>query len=149
MMFYTHLIFAFFFSLISVRYLHPNNQILFVILVLIGGSLPDLDHPNSKLGRYFKIINMFLKHRGILHSLLVLPIISLLLYYFDYGYFSLPIIVGYFSHLVGDAITKEGIKPFHPISSFRVNGFIRVGGFSEVVLFIVILFLSGYFLFTF
>jgi inner membrane protein len=41
-----------------------------LILTLFSGVLPDIDHPNSELGRYFKVVGKFLPHRGITHSLL-------------------------------------------------------------------------------
>jgi len=68
------------------------------------------------------------------------------LYYFNYSRFSLPIIVGYISHLIGDAITKEGIMPFYPFSGFRIKGFIRTGGLIEQILFIALMVVSAYFL---
>ncbi len=149
MMYYTHLIFAFLAGLLGIKLFHPSNQILFMVLVLFSGLLPDIDHPKSKLGRYFRPLNFFISHRGIFHSLMILPVISLLLYYFNYSYLSLPIIVGYISHLIGDAITKEGIMPLYPVSKMRINGFISVGGFLEKILFIGLVLLSGYFLFAF
>ncbi len=145
MLFYTHLIFAFLSGLFAIRYFSISDQILFIILVLFSGLLPDIDSPNSKFGKYFKHLMPF-KHRGFIHSLIVLPVIAFILYYFNYSRFSLPIIVGYISHLIGDAITKEGIMPFYPFSGFRIKGFIRTGGLIEQILFIALMVVSAYFL---
>ena len=146
MLFYTHLALAFLFGLIGISYFHPSNQILFIILVLFGGLLPDVDSSKSKLGSKVKVISIFFKHRGIFHSLLILPVIAFLLYYFGYSHFALPIIIGYVSHFVGDIVTKEGLMLLYPLSDFRIKGMIRTGGFIEKIIFIALLLMSGYFL---
>ena len=146
MMFYTHLVLAFVIGLLSINYFHPSNVILFMVIVMFGGILPDIDHPKSKLGSYFKLINWLVKHRGILHSLLILPVIALLLSYFNYSFISIPLIIGYIAHLIGDIVTKEGLMLLYPLSDFRINGFIKVGGLLEKLIFIALLILSGYLL---
>lgn len=146
MMFYTHLVLAFLIGLISINYLHPSNVILFMIIVLFGGIFPDIDHPKSKLGSYFKLINWLFKHRGIFHSILILPLIALILHIFDYSRFSLPLIIGYIAHLIGDITTKEGIMPLHPLSKYRLSGFIKTNGFLEKLILLFLLILSGYLL---
>lgn len=146
MMFYTHLALAFIAGILAINYFHPANQILFIILVLFAGIFPDIDHPNSKLGSYVKIISWLFRHRGIFHSILILPLIALILQYFNYSRFSLPLIIGYAAHLLGDISTKEGLMLFHPLSSYRISGFIRTGGFLERIIFMALLVLSGYLL---
>lgn len=145
-MFYTHLVLAFVMGLLSINYFHPSNVILFMVIVMFGGILPDIDHPKSKLGSYFKLINWLVKHRGIFHSLLILPVIALVLSYFNYSFISLPLIIGYVAHLIGDIVTKEGLMLLYPLSDFRISGFIKVGGLSEKLIFIALLILSGYLL---
>ena len=146
MLYYTHLAFGFLLGLLGIKYFGVQNQILFIILVLFAALLPDIDSPNSKLGSKVKIISLFFKHRGILHSLLILPVISFILFYFNFSRFSLPILIGYLSHLIGDSITKEGIMLFSPFSKFRIKGFIKTGGIIEHIIFLVLIVLSGYFL---
>jgi inner membrane protein len=118
---------------------------MFIILVMFAGTLPDVDHPKTKLGKYFKHFHIF-EHRGFMHSFLVLPLIALILYYFKLYHFALPIIIGYASHLVSDLVTKEGIMPLHPITRFRLHGFIKTGGLIELILFVLFVFLSFYYL---
>ena len=146
MLYYTHLAFGFLLGLVGINYFNIQNQILFIILVLFAALLPDIDSPNSKLGSKVKIISLFFKHRGILHSLLILPVISLILLYFNYSRFSLPVLIGYVSHLIGDSITKEGIMLFSPLSKFRIKGFIKTGGIIEHIIFIVLVVISGFYL---
>jgi len=139
-MFKTHVAAGFLFGIFSIQYLTPVNQILFMSLVLIGAILPDIDHPKSKLGSKFKIVSLFFEHRGFFHSLFVLPVIALVLFLTTKtNYYSLPLIIGYLSHLLTDAMTKEGIMLFHPISKARINGFITTGGFFEYILFFAII----------
>ena len=138
-MFKTHVAAGFLAGIFLMQYFSPASQLLFISLVLIGAILPDIDHPKSKIGRNFKIVSLFFEHRGFFHSLLVLPVIAFLLLYFTKtSYYSLPLIIGYLSHLVTDAVTKEGIMPFHPLSRARISGFIRTGGFFEYVIFFAI-----------
>ena len=67
MQFKTHLLFGMFLGLLVLPILNPNNSILFVMLVLIGSALPDIDHPNSKVGKWFKPIGWLFEHRGFFH----------------------------------------------------------------------------------
>ena len=80
-MFKTHIAAGFLAGIFAVKYLAPANQILFMGLVLIGAALPDIDHPKSKLGSKFRIISMFFEHRGFFHSLFVLPVIAVALFF--------------------------------------------------------------------
>ncbi|HME87277.1 MAG TPA: metal-dependent hydrolase [Candidatus Nanoarchaeia archaeon] len=146
MLFKTHIAIAFLFGLLSISFLNPHNQILFIVLVMFGGLLPDIDHPKSKIGKYTPIAFLF-EHRGFFHSFLVIPVIVVLLYFvFDLPSFAVPIAIGYISHLTSDAVTKEGIMPLHPISRKRINGMIRTGGILEFFIFVSVVILSGYLL---
>ncbi|MBW3022991.1 metal-dependent hydrolase [Candidatus Woesearchaeota archaeon] len=137
-MFKTHIVAGFLAGILLIPYLNPANQILFMALVLIGAILPDIDHPNSKLGKRVKVVSMFFEHRGFFHSFLVLPVIALILYYFTKtNFYSVPLVIGYISHLLTDAVTKEGIMVFHPISKARIRGFIATGGAFEYVLLVI------------
>jgi membrane-bound metal-dependent hydrolase YbcI (DUF457 family) len=52
-----------------------------LILVIFAGVFPDIDHPGSELGRYFKPLGKVLPHRGITHSILGTSIFVALLYF--------------------------------------------------------------------
>ena len=133
-MFKTHISFGFLSGILAIPYLNPANQILFMALVMMGALLPDVDHPKSKLGRNVKLIGYLFEHRGFFHSFLMIPVIAFIIWHFTQSYvYIIPLGVGYASHLVSDAITKEGIMPFHPLSRFRLRGFIRTGGFAEYI----------------
>jgi len=132
-MFRTHIIFSFLTGLIFINVLNPANQILFMILVLFGSAVPDIDHPNSKIGKNFKIIGWLFKHRGIFHSVFMALLISSALYFFT-GYFS-AFLLGYLSHLVADAMTISGIAFLYPLSRKKIRGFIKTGSLSENLMF--------------
>ena len=52
-----------------------------IMFVIFAGVLPDIDHPGSELGRFFKPVGMILPHRGITHSILGSAIVIGTLYY--------------------------------------------------------------------
>ncbi len=136
MLFRTHLAFGFLIGLLALKIIDPYNTILFLILVLIGSVLPDIDHPKSKVGKKVKIIGFLFEHRGFFHSLLFLILIHVVLaLFFRSNPFVLPFVIGYTSHLFIDCFNHKGIMPFHPLSRFRIKGFIKTGALLETTLF--------------
>jgi membrane-bound metal-dependent hydrolase YbcI (DUF457 family) len=51
-----------------------------LILVVFAGVIPDIDHPNSELGKYFKPLARILPHRGVTHSILGSALVIFLLH---------------------------------------------------------------------
>lgn len=101
---------------------------LLIASASFGSLLPDIDHPNSKMGRRVKplskFINKLVGHRGATHTLLAMMIVSLVLFLLN---LSLPlslqplgltavlgVTVGYFNHLLLDALTPSGVPIFAP-----------------------------------
>ena len=91
----------------------------------IGGLLPDLDHPESVLGRRLPLISVPLArtfgHRGMTHSLgAVMVMLTVLVsmttayHWSTVAWLIPPLIVGYLSHILGDAMTPSGIPLFWP-----------------------------------
>ncbi len=133
----------------------------FAIALIFGALLPDIDERESsishKLPLISKVVSGLSKHRGIFHSIWI-PIVFVLVAKFVIsqlllliemlgisvsGYFALPnlvlagLVVGYVSHLLSDALTVEGVAPFHP-AKFRLKGFIKTGSFLEIILILLI-----------
>lgn len=52
-----------------------------IIFVVFAGVFPDIDHPGSELGRFFKPVAKLLPHRGITHSILGTGLFIALLYF--------------------------------------------------------------------
>ncbi|MFH1365332.1 MAG: metal-dependent hydrolase, partial [archaeon] len=101
--------------------------------------LPDIDSKFSELGKNksFRIIQLFLKHRGILHSFIFLILMSILLALF-LPVFALPVFLGYGLHLFADSFTVSGLKLFYPFKKIYC-GPIKTGTKKETLVFVVFL----------
>ncbi len=142
----THLMFALVASIIVVYFI---PQLLFYVpLILFGSLLPDIDHPNSKLGRKIwpisKLINWVFGHRGFLHSIFFVLLISIPIgIYFGFS-FGFAIAIGILSHLLSDALTVSGIALFYPLSNFKIKGFVRTGSWLEYIIYLSLYLLAGF-----
>ncbi len=138
MMFRTHLVFSLLVGLIVFGFFDLNKY-LFVLFVLIAGVIPDVDHPKSKIGRKFflKPISFLFGHRGFFHSLFFVVILCCVVWFF-FDKWWIPFAIGYVSHLFIDCFTKAGINIIYPFKQLRLSGFIRTGGWIEVLLFYVL-----------
>lgn len=107
-------------------------------LVLIGASLPDVDYPDSTVGKRVKWLSwpiyVVFGHRGITHS-------ALALLGFALGFYLTKEIaiawlgIGWALHLVGDYVTDSGIPLMWP--SKKRHHFLLVAstsGVSETVM---------------
>ena len=68
-----------------------------ILFVIFAGVFPDIDHPNSELGKWFRPVGKMLPHRGITHSFLGTAIFGGSLYFLlgNYGtYFNYFLIFG-------------------------------------------------------
>jgi len=150
MMYYTHLALGLLASLLTFNFLNIENKILFVAIALFFSLFPDIDESRSKIGRknklISKIINFFFGHRGFIHTIYV-PLIIFVLFNLINVEFAYATLIGYFSHLFGDALTKAGIRPLYPLLNIRINGFLKTGSFSEKLIFLTFLAFSGYIVF--
>lgn len=109
-----------------------------VLVSMISSILPDIDHKSSLITRILVLPRLLpLKHRGMLHSLAV-PIIGFIVLYRLGTAYAIAFFIGYLSHLVGDAVTKEGVNFLYPLQ-LRIAGPVRTGGMLETVVFIGVL----------
>src|SRR3989344_6673101 len=150
MMFKTHLMFSFLIGLLMILSFNVDNNFLFLLVLLFFGALPDIDHYKSWIGRKLRVlsflINIFSKHRGIFHSIFPVLILYGIFLYCGLKEIALAAAIGYLSHLVMDALTKTGTNFLYPFSKFKIRGFIRTGGFLELVLLFFFFILSAYIL---
>lgn len=119
---------------------------------VLGSLLPDIDHPNSYIGKRLKplsfAINKTFGHRGITHTLLFVFLISFLFWllslflipssltFLFYSFF-VGCVIGIVSHLVLDMSTKSGVPLFYPISKKNISILpIKTGSFGETIYFI-------------
>lgn len=128
-----------------------TQQIILGLSVALGSLLPDIDHPDSLLGRRVKFISVPLSFlqgdrsllpwsedshsRGITHSIWALigcwflmtstlpAAIGLILFGLAFGFVA---------HLIGDAMTPAGVRLFWPLD-FKTRSPItfKTGGFIE------------------
>lgn len=130
----THLAFAILLILIFLQ--QVQSKFIFIIMILISTIIPDLDFNNSRFGKYliFKPLQIFVKHRGIIHSFSFAIFAAFILAVFwpisCFGFF-----VGYSAHLICDSFTKKGIQPFWPLK-FKSSGILKTGGRIEEGIFI-------------
>jgi len=113
------------------------HKFFFIPIVLIGSLLPDIDSATSTLGkrRIFRPIQVFLRHRGPLHSYTICALICLVFAFF-YPVVALPLFFGYSFHLFLDSFTVSGIRPFWPLK-VQSSGMARTGGVADKMLFSV------------
>ena len=142
MLFYTHLLLGVLSFLLFNKFFHGGNQIAFLLLVLLGSLLPDIDESKSKINQWFgvggKIAGLFSHHRGIFHSLIFTVFLFLLISFLTKTYYAYALALGYLSHLIGDALTPMGVQIFHPFSKFKLRGPIRTGKLGEMFILIAL-----------
>lgn len=134
----THLALGFLGALIFISKVeHPW---IFFPVVLISCLIPDIDEMHSFLGRgwYFRPLQWTFKHRGVIHSFSLCILISAVFAFFI-PVLAFPFFLGYSLHLIGDAISIEGIRPIWPLKE-EWNGPMKVGGKLEKGIFYGIVF---------
>jgi len=99
-----------------------NELFVFVVAMLFGSLFPDIDEPESYIGRKLKplsiMFSLIFRHRGFTHTLLfsLLPLLIAYIFFNDinkYALFSLyGLSAGMFAHCIGDMFTKGGIRGF-------------------------------------
>lgn len=122
-------------------------EALFLFLVVgLGAMLPDIDHPDSLLGRRVKFISVPLSllqgdramlpwsesthSRGITHSIWALGGCVWLLS--GQSTVAIALAFGFVAHLIGDALTPAGVRLLWPLTvTFRSPVTFRTGGFIE------------------
>ena len=109
--------------------LSPAAAVGAVWLGMVGGGYPDWVDLRSDLSSR-------LKHRGVSHSLVVGALLTFGLYYVldlmvaefsqlnlsqgEIWSLALAFGVGFLSHIIADACTHAGVRPFLPVSSTKV-----------------------------
>lgn len=116
------------------------------IFYLIGLITPDIDSPNSFISRRVRaahtVTNMFARHRGFVHSIFTGGFLALGIgFLLRIGNYDLAIagwfFIGYFVHLITDAMTPHGVKLFAPFSAYILRGPIRSGSMQEKIISLV------------
>lgn len=135
MLWKTHLAFGFLAGLALMPFLNHTHYLIYFSLVLFSSVLPDIDEPNSKIGRYAPFVGKIFKHRGIIHTLWAGALICGLVWYFIGSAYGIALMLGYTSHLLIDGFTLQGTNFLHPIAKLHLSGFIETGKLGEMVVF--------------
>ncbi len=126
----------------------------YVVGIAIGSLLPDIDEPNSYVGRrsfgLAKVIKSIFGHRGITHSLLVCGLIFYLYQLYSYEWL-FGIACGYIFHVIGDFFSKRGVPLFWPIVRKKIKSPLtyETGKPSEQLIFYIAIGLIIYFLYKY
>jgi inner membrane protein len=135
MLWKTHLAFGFLAGLALMPFFNKTHFLIYFGLVLFGALLPDIDNPESKVGRHAKVVGKIFRHRGVIHTLWLAAIICGVIWYFIGSPFGIALLIGYVSHLFIDGFTKQGTNFLHPIAKLHLSGFIETGKLGEFVVF--------------
>ena len=89
-------------------------------LAVAGALLPDIDHPQSWVGRRSRpvstLVSRVLGHRGVTHSALAVVALVALLMHRGYSHdITAALAVGYLSHLAADLLTPRGLRLAWPL----------------------------------
>src|SRR3989338_865471 len=139
----THAAFAIFLAFFSLNFFEASNVLAFLFFTAFFSLLYDIDEHNSFIGKRARpvsnIIELIFRHRGLLHTLYVPIIFSLVFFIFNKKILVATVLIGYLSHLSLDALTPAGIAPLQPLLKFKIKFFIKTGSIIEFLLFLAFL----------
>ena len=146
-MYYTHVLFSIFASFIAIDYFNIKNKFIFLLIALFFSLLPDIDESRSKIGRKNKLISktigFIFGHRGIFHTIYIPLVLFVLLNLINFE-IAFACLIGYFSHLLLDAMTKNGIRPFYPLFNTKIRGFFKTNSIIEKLFFLTLVLANFY-----
>ncbi|MFH1424094.1 MAG: metal-dependent hydrolase [archaeon] len=154
MQYHTHAAGGLVFGMLSVKYaLASFAGPSFLLFVVLGSLLPDIDHPKSKVGRWVPILPRLMKHRGLSHSLFGLGVsAAVLILLFNFAGFTAwhisvaAMSVGFFSHLALDSLNPKGVHWFRPLHKVHFKGPIETGTIFESAILVLLIFALGFLL---
>lgn len=143
MMFITHLAFGFLVALLTITLIEVPNQSIFILAVIFGAALADLDKMSSRLGSKIKPLSFLLEllfgHRGLMHTIYIPIAMFVTISLFGYPVIGFAFLIGFISHLLIDSLTTTGISFLRPFNNLHLKGFIKTGGILEYALLATIL----------
>ncbi len=142
--------YAFSYLVCSIAGIPPSTALAASLVSL----LPDIDHPESMVGRIFPFISKRIMqkygHRTITHSIFAIGIIGIvsLLTMFLGNSISLALLLSFSSHIFIDLFNRAGVKLLSPFSTKEYISFhtpilrIMVRSWQEYILLFIIIFLA-------
>ncbi|MEI6058407.1 MAG: metal-dependent hydrolase [archaeon] len=138
----THFVFSVFLCLILfwINVVSVPNKILFLLFVIIGTIIVDIDSKKSFVGKIilFRPIQWVFSHRGMFHTILFAVLFSLVVAFFD-RWLGVAFAFGYISHILLDCFTPAGVRLFWPLWDGKIGFGVRSGGLIEEILFVLLL----------
>jgi len=138
MLFLTHLLFGILVAFVSRSFISGGNYLVFFGLVILGSVLSDIDEKHSKVVKWSGlvgiVISFFSKHRGFFHSVFFVVLITLVLKFFLGNYYAWGLFLGLVGHLFLDSMSRKGINFFHPFFDVELRGWVKVGGWQETMI---------------
>ena len=105
-----------------------SNPMFLISGAIIGGLIPDIDHPKSFLGNIVQPISIIIRetlgHRTLTHSILFALIVSTITAFINIP-FAIGLGVGIFSHIILDLLTPHtnGVAFLYPLYKKKINLF--------------------------
>jgi inner membrane protein len=120
----------------------------------LAALLPDIDSPDSRIGRAVPVLPRVLKtavgHRGVLHSLVGAVFMTLLFFLLfqheNVAYLTVPFLIGYLSHIAADAFNPPKVPLLWPLGWRFGIGLVNPCGILERAIVVPGLFLLFVFL---
>lgn len=166
MMYQSHLLWSATVGMVAWPYAGPQDLeslkvfSIWMGVALVGGLLPDIDHPKSWIGKRIPILPSLIYqlsgHRGWTHSLFALLAYALLVGGVCWGLtrnVALSMLIGggaaagFGAHLAGDFITNRGVPLFWPVRARVGMPVCNTGGPAERSINIVLVLLCGWMIF--
>ncbi len=154
----THSLFAFSCMVGTVAYMGTKNvstatTVACLFFNTIGSLLPDIDQASNRLWDLLpagetigKALGVFMKHRGISHSLVGIFLVDKFSFWLVSNLFNANLVdtklvywslmIGFISHILADSLTEEGVPLFYPLKkNFGIPPIkpwrIKTGGWFE------------------
>lgn len=103
-----------------------EKSLLYVGVATIASLLPDIDEPNSIIGKKLPSLSRIIGlggHRNFTHTIWI-PIVLLLLWLFAPSFIQpvvMGVFLGYTLHLIEDSLSLRGILWLYPITKWEIN----------------------------
>ncbi|MBN1792126.1 metal-dependent hydrolase [Candidatus Woesearchaeota archaeon] len=150
MIFLTHLAFGLLLGFLVLKtFMIQADLWFFMLLLLIGSLLPDIDCATSRLGRYTKPLQFIFGHRKFFHSILFMAVAAIIAaLWFQNEAYAVAMLLGMGSHLLLDSFNFTGTQPFWP-SRLRAKGRVRTDGIWDVALFAIFILVTFWVLYIY
>lgn len=112
----------------------------YVAGIILGSLLPDIDEPNSYLGRrslgVSSYINKKFGHRGLTHSLAAWVVFTVYCYIAPNS-FTVGLFLGYLFHIIGDFFSVSSVPLLAPFHEYRPKNMLisyKTGSYAEEII---------------